>query len=103
MRIGQENNFYYIHHLNFRNLQLGANVTWHDAYCPQHDEISKMKFIFYYQMPYRNTKEINDSIYSKSKPLHLVNIWNDDINNKVNDSCHVIPIINIINIEHYDL
>jgi hypothetical protein len=54
-------------------------------------------------MPYPNTKEINDSIYSKSKPLHLINIWNDNINNEVNDSCHVIPIINIINIEHYDL
>jgi len=39
-------------------------------------------------MPYPNTKEMNDSIYSKSKPLHLVNIWNDDINNEVNDSCH---------------
>jgi hypothetical protein len=54
-------------------------------------------------MPYQNTKEINDLIYSKSKPLHLINIWNDKINNEVNDSCHVIPIINIINIEHYDL
>jgi hypothetical protein len=47
---------------------------------------------------------MNDSIYSKSKPwLHLVNIWNDDIDNEVNDSHPIIPITNIINIEHYDL
>jgi hypothetical protein len=84
-------------------LQLGTNVTWHDAYCPQHDEIYKIKFILNYQMPYPNTKEMNDLIYSKSKPLHLVNIWNNDINNEVNDSCHVISIINTINIKHYDL
>jgi len=52
-------------------------------------------------MSYSNTKEMNDSIDSKSKPLHLVNIWNDNINNEINDSCPVIPIINItINIEH---
>jgi hypothetical protein len=87
----------------WENLQLGTNVTWHDAYYQQHDEILKIKSIFNYQMPYPNTKEMNDSIYSKSKPLHLVNIWNDNINNEVNDSCHVIPIINIINNEHYDL
>jgi hypothetical protein len=53
-------------------------------------------------MPNPNTKKMNDSIYSKSKPLHPVNIWNDDINNEVNDSHPTIPIINIINIEHYD-
>jgi hypothetical protein len=52
-------------------------------------------------MSYSNTKEMNDSIDSKSKPLHLVNIWNDNINNEINDSCPAIPIINItINIEH---
>jgi hypothetical protein len=42
-------------------------------------------------------------IYSKSKPLHPINILNDDINNEVNDSCLAIPITNIINIEHYNL
>jgi hypothetical protein len=47
---------------------------------------------------------MNDSIYSKSKPwLHLVNIWNDDIDNEVNNSHPIIPITNTINIEHYDL
>jgi hypothetical protein len=54
-------------------------------------------------MSYSNTKEMNDSIYSKSKPLHLVNIWNDNINNEVNYACPAIPIINTINIEYYDL
>jgi hypothetical protein len=51
-------------------------------------------------MLYPNTKEMNDSMYSKSKPLHLVNIWNNDINNEINDSHPIIHIINIINIEH---
>jgi len=48
-------------------------------------------------------KKKNDSIYSKSKPLHLVNIWNDNIDNEVNDSHLAIPITNTINFEHYDL
>ncbi len=51
-------------------------------------------------MLYPNTKEMNDSIYSKSKPLCQVNIWNNDINNEVNESNRVICITNIINIEH---
>jgi hypothetical protein len=46
---------------------------------------------------------MNDSIYSKSKPLHLVNIWNDNIDNEVYDSHLAIPITNTINFEHYDL
>ncbi len=54
---------------NSKNLQLGTNVTWHDAYCQQHDEIFKIKFIFNYQMSYPDTKEMDDSIDSKSKPL----------------------------------
>jgi hypothetical protein len=39
---------------NLENSQLGTIVTWHDAYCQQHDEIFKIKFIFDYQMPYPN-------------------------------------------------
>ncbi len=35
--------------------------------------------------------------------LFQVNIWNDNINNEVNDSHPKIPITKIINIEHYDL
>jgi hypothetical protein len=45
---------------------------------------------------------MNDSIYSRSKPLHRINIWNDNIGNEVNDSRLVIPITNTINIEHYN-
>jgi hypothetical protein len=45
-------------------------------------------------MPYPNTKEMDDSIDSKSKPLHSINIWIDDINNEVNDSCPIISITN---------
>jgi hypothetical protein len=46
---------------------------------------------------------MNDSIDSNSKPLCSINIWTNDINNEVNDSCHIIPVTNTINIEHYDL
>jgi hypothetical protein len=84
-------------------LQLGINVTWHDSYCQQHDENSNIKTIFSYQISYPNTKKMNDSVYPKSKLLHLVNIWNDDIDDEINDSCLVIPITNTINIEHYIL
>jgi hypothetical protein len=33
-------------------------------------------------MPYPNTKEIDDSIDSKSKPLCSINIWIDNIDIK---------------------
>jgi hypothetical protein len=46
---------------------------------------------------------MNDSIDSKSKSLHLINIWIDDIDNEVNDSHPTILVTNTINIEHYDL
>jgi hypothetical protein len=56
-------------------------------------------------MPYPNIKEMDDSIDSKSKPLHSINIWINDIDNEVNDPCPTIPITNTINIELmiYDL
>jgi hypothetical protein len=46
---------------------------------------------------------MDDSINSKSKPLHSTSIWIDDIDNEVNDPHPIIPIRNTINIEHYDL
>jgi hypothetical protein len=36
------------------------NGTWRDAYCQQHDEISKIKSIFNYQMSYSNIEKMND-------------------------------------------
>jgi hypothetical protein len=47
--------------------------------------------------------KMDDSINSKSKPLHSTNIWTDDVDNEVNDSHCTILVTNIINIEHYDL
>ncbi len=88
---------------NSKNSQLGPNVTWHDAYCQQHDDILKIKSIFNCQMPYPNIEKMDDSIDSKSKPLHSTNIWIDDINNEINDPCLIVLVTNIINIEHYDL
>ncbi len=70
--------------LKFRS-QLGINVTWHDAYCQQHDDTLKMKFIFNYQMPYPNIKKLNKSI---------------DSDDEVNDPHPTNPVINVINIEH---
>jgi hypothetical protein len=46
--------------------------------------------------------KIDDSIDSKSKPLHSTNIWIDNINNEIDDPHPTIFITNIINIEHYD-
>jgi hypothetical protein len=54
-------------------------------------------------MLYPNIEKMNDSIDSKSKPLHSTNISTNDINNEVNDPHLTIHITNIINIEHYDL
>jgi hypothetical protein len=54
-------------------------------------------------MPYPNIKEMDDSINSKSKPLHSTNIWSNDIDNEINDSHPIILVTNTINIEHYDL
>jgi hypothetical protein len=34
-------------------------------------------------MPYSNTKEMDDSIYLKSKPFSSINIWIDNIDNEV--------------------
>jgi hypothetical protein len=46
---------------------------------------------------------MNDSIYSKSKPLHPANIWNDNIDNEINYSCPTIFVTITINIRHYYL
>jgi hypothetical protein len=54
-------------------------------------------------MPYLNIEKMDDPIDSKSKSLYLTNIWIDNINNEVNNSCPINPITNTINIEHYDL
>jgi hypothetical protein len=54
-------------------------------------------------VPYPNTKETDDSIDSKSKPLRSINIWIDNIDNEVNDPGFTIHVTNTINIEHYDL
>jgi hypothetical protein len=54
-------------------------------------------------MPYPNTEKMDDLIDWKSKPLCLTNIWIDNIDNEINNSCPTILVINAILIEHYDL
>ncbi len=66
-------------------------------------KFSKIKFIFNYEMPYLNVGEMVDSIDSKSKPLHSINISTNDIDKEVNDSRLIILVTNIINIEYYDI
>jgi hypothetical protein len=46
---------------------------------------------------------MDDSIDSKSKPLRSTNICINDIDNEIDDPHPTIPMINTINIEHYDL
>jgi hypothetical protein len=46
---------------------------------------------------------MDDSIDSKSKPLHSIDIWIYDIDNELNVPCPIILVTNTINIEHYDL
>jgi hypothetical protein len=53
-----------------------------------------IKYIFNYQIPHPNIEKIDDSIYSKSKPLHPPNIWNENINNEVNDSHTILFFYN---------
>jgi hypothetical protein len=48
-------------------------------------------------------KKMVDSIGSKSKPLHSINIWTNNIDNEVNNPCPRINVANKINIEYYDL
>jgi hypothetical protein len=54
-------------------------------------------------MPYPNIKKMDDSMYSKSKPLHSTNFWIDDIKIEINDSHPTILVTNTINIEHHNL
>jgi hypothetical protein len=54
-------------------------------------------------MSYPNIKKMDDSIDSKLKPLHAINIWIKNIDNEVNDPHFTIPVTNTINIKHYDL
>jgi hypothetical protein len=46
---------------------------------------------------------MDDSIDSKSKPLHSTNIWTNNINNDINDPCLTIFVTNTINIEQYTI
>jgi hypothetical protein len=54
-------------------------------------------------MPYPNAQKMDDSVDSKSKPLHSTNIWTNNLDNEINYPCPIILVTNTINIEHYDL
>jgi hypothetical protein len=51
-------------------------------------------------MPSLNIKKMDDSIDSKSKSLRSTNIWIDDIDNEINETCPIVFVTNRINI-HY--
>ncbi len=73
-------------------------MTWWDKYCQQHDGILKIKYIFQQQSIRSKYKKMNDSINSKSKASHATNIWNDNMDNEINDWSHTISITNTTNI-----
>jgi len=104
IKIGQKNKFSYIHDLVFfENSLLGIQVTWHDVYC----QVKKWKSIiiskFNYNMQNKHTNELNYDMNFKSKSSHPQNIWNDDIDDGISDTCPLIPITNTLNIEKYVL
>jgi hypothetical protein len=57
LKSGQKNNFIIFTISKFKKFTTRTNVTWHDAYYQQHDDILKIKSIFSPQMSYPNTKK----------------------------------------------
>ncbi len=54
-------------------------------------------------MQNKHTNEEYDVMNLQSNFSHLQNIWNGDIDDDIGDTCPLIPIINLLNIEKYDL
>jgi hypothetical protein len=54
-------------------------------------------------MQNKDTNELNYDMNFKSKSSHPQKIWNDDIDDGISDTCHLIPITNTLNIENYVL
>jgi len=54
-------------------------------------------------MQNKHTNEEYHVINLKLNFSHLQNIWNDNIDDDIGDTCLLIPIKNTINIEKYDL
>jgi hypothetical protein len=103
LKIGQENNFYYIHCLETKkihNLEPMSHGMMHIV-----NYMVEFKKLNLYSITkcYIQIQKKVDSIDSKSKKLHPTNIWNDNTSYKINDSCCVIPITNIINIKQYNI
>ncbi len=103
MKIGQENNFYYIHCLEIlkiHNLEPMSHGMMHIV-----NYMVEFFNLIYIQLQNAISKyqKNKNSIDSKSKKLHPTNIWNDNTSYKINDSHCVIPITNTINIKQYNL
>jgi hypothetical protein len=54
-------------------------------------------------MQNKHTNELNYDMNFKSKSSHPQNIWNDDIDDNINDTFPLIPFKNTLNIEKYVL
>jgi hypothetical protein len=54
-------------------------------------------------MQNKHTNEKYDAMNLQSNSSHLQNIWKDDIDDDIGDTCPLIPITNTSNIEKYDL
>ncbi len=52
----ERTNLLYLQFQSLKFLQLGTNLTWHDAYCQQCDGFFFIESIFNYQMLYQIQK-----------------------------------------------
>jgi hypothetical protein len=95
LKIGQENNLYYIHHLETSQLELMRHGMMHIVNCKMTFLISNLFVITKCHIQIYRKKE--GSIDFK----RLINSWNDNIDNEINDFDHVISITKKINIEQY--
>jgi hypothetical protein len=88
---------------NSENSLLGTHVTWDDAYCGIYIYIFRIRSEFNYNIQTKHTNEKYDVTNLHLNFSHLQNIWNDDIDDDIGDTCPLIPITNTLNIEKYDL
>jgi hypothetical protein len=54
-------------------------------------------------MQNKDTNEESDDLNLKLESSHPQNIWNDDIDDNIGDTCPFIPITNKLNTENFDL
>jgi hypothetical protein len=90
----------------FRNseaFQLGANITWQDAFNEKSYEISQVQSSFQFKMPKKTTTEEDDWTDLDEESLNRSNLRKDDVQDYTYGEFAPIPITNTLHIEKYDL